>query len=155
MWEWHWFSILCAEPSFLVVSVVWVFNFTLTFIWVNLFSWTIYLLIRIWAEYIEMGKAKNWKSSSASPLSDLKFVLHNPCRGVWGDSWVEKMEHSILGLKWGNWDCHHSMTHQLDIHLKAFFCPVTLVQLGYLTDESERFIIHFPLTSFKKKRGHP
>ena len=124
MWEWHWFSILWVETSFFVVSAIRVFNFPQTFIWVNLFSWTTDLLKRIWAESIKMGKANNWASSSASQFSDLEFALHNPCRVVWGDRWVEQMENAILGLKVDDWDYLHPKANRLEIHLSPF-----LVQL--------------------------
>lgn len=151
MREWHWFSILCAETSFFVVSAIWVLNFTQTFIWVNLFSWTTDFLKRIWTEYVKMGKTNNWASSSASQFSDLEFALHNPCRVVWGDRWVEQMENPILGLKVDDWDYHHSKANRLETHLSPFLVKLPCFSCTKLPTKANIYnFLSFDLVKQKK-----
>lgn len=100
---------------------------------------------------IEMGKAEDWQSKVVRELRDLPLAILNPRRDDWDDTWFQSIEHAqfreqveweLVGLE--------AASHVLVYFSPDTLAPITLLELGILTDRPGRVTVCCPDGFYRK-----
>jgi hypothetical protein len=107
---------------------------------------------------IEMGKAENWQEEIIEVLKESQLniestIVLNPRREDWDFSWNQSIKNSNFReqVEW-------ELTGIFDANLVIFYfdantqSPITLMELGYVTEKHEQVIVCCPNEYYRNRR---